>query len=104
MTLSRLLAGERTVGEMEDATGIGKRALSQQLAELRRAELVETRRAAKQVFYRLPNDNTALSVRTIEPIFGTGRAVATARSTSIAAPPLPTAIRVARPAASAPIE
>ncbi|HQT39162.1 MAG TPA: metalloregulator ArsR/SmtB family transcription factor, partial [Acidocella sp.] len=42
MILSNLIAGERTVSEIDEATGIGQPALSQQLAALRRAELVET--------------------------------------------------------------
>ena len=50
MILSRLLDGEHTVGDIEEATGIGQPALSQQLAELRRAALVQTRRAIKQVY------------------------------------------------------
>ena len=104
MILSRLLDGERTVGEIEEATGIGQPALSQQLAELRRAELVATRRAAKQVFYRLANDNTALCVRGIEAIFGSGRDVAAALSGVMAARPRQRPIRRAGAAAFAEVE
>jgi DNA-binding transcriptional ArsR family regulator len=53
MILSLLLEGEHMVGALEDATAIGQPAMSQQLAELRRAGLVVTRRAARQVFYRI---------------------------------------------------
>lgn len=53
MIASLLLQGERSVGALEAALGIRQPALSQQLAALRDAGLVETRRAAKQVFYRL---------------------------------------------------
>jgi DNA-binding transcriptional ArsR family regulator len=104
MILSRLLDGEGTVGEIEDATRIGQPALSQQLAELRRAELVETRRVAKQVFYRLANDNVALCVRSIEAIFGSGRDVAAALSGAMAARPRQTLIRRAGAAAFAQVE
>jgi DNA-binding transcriptional ArsR family regulator len=69
MILSYLLAGERTVGEIETATAIGQPALSQQLAELRRAALVETRRAAKQVYYKLADARVALCIRCLEAIF-----------------------------------
>ena len=69
MILSYLLAGEHTVGEIEAATAIQQPALSQQLAELRRAELVETRRAAKQVFYRLADAKVTLCVKCVEAIF-----------------------------------
>lgn len=70
MILSCLLRGERNVGEIADVTGIGQPALSQQLAELRRADLVQTRKEAKQVWYMLADDNVALCVRNIEAIFG----------------------------------
>lgn len=45
------MAGEKSVGELEALTGIGQPGLSQQLAILRKAQLVTTRRAAKQVYY-----------------------------------------------------
>lgn len=70
MILSSLLAGEKTVGQIDAATAIGQPALSQQLAELRRAELVRTRRAAKQVFYTLADDTVALCLRTMEAMMG----------------------------------
>ena len=43
--------GEKSVSEIETLTGIGQPGLSQQLAILRKAELVQARRAAKQVYY-----------------------------------------------------
>jgi DNA-binding transcriptional ArsR family regulator len=70
MILSCLLRGERNVGEISDTTGIGQPALSQQLAELRRAGLVSTRREAKQVWYSLADDGVTLCVRNMEAIFG----------------------------------
>ncbi|TNE43906.1 MAG: ArsR family transcriptional regulator [Sphingomonadales bacterium] len=45
--------GEKSVGELETLTGIGQPGLSQQLAILRKAELVRTRRESKLVFYSL---------------------------------------------------
>lgn len=70
MILSCLLHGERTVGGIETATGIGQPALSQQLAELRRAEMVKTRKEAKQVFYDLADEKVSLCVRSMEAILG----------------------------------
>ncbi len=70
MILSYLLRGEKTVGEIDAATGIGQPALSQQLAELRRADMVKTRRAAKQVYYDLADETICLCVRSMEAIFG----------------------------------
>ena len=57
--LQVLAAGERNVGEIEAAAGIGQPALSQQLAVLRSAGLVGTRRQAKLVFYRAESDTLA---------------------------------------------
>jgi len=70
MILSCLLRGERNVGEIDEATSIGQPALSQQLAALRRADLVRTRKEAKQVWYALADENVALCVRNMEAIFG----------------------------------
>ncbi|MDZ7588128.1 MAG: metalloregulator ArsR/SmtB family transcription factor [Parasphingorhabdus sp.] len=70
MILSCLLRGERTVGEIDIATGIGQPALSQQLAELRRNELVKTRRASKQIWYDLADDKVGICVRAMEAILG----------------------------------
>ena len=78
MILSRLLDGERTVGEIEEVTGIGQPALSQQLAELRRADVVKTRRASKQVYYALANEDVVTCVRGIEAMFGASGSVASA--------------------------
>lgn len=77
MILSCLLRGERTVGEIDEATSIGQPALSQQLAELRRAELVQTRRAAKQVYYDLADDLVRMRVRAIEAVVTGGGELAT---------------------------
>ena len=70
MILSCLLRGERSVGDIATATGIGQPTLSQQLAELRRASLVRTRKEAKLVWYALADDGVALCVRNMEAIFG----------------------------------
>jgi DNA-binding transcriptional ArsR family regulator len=54
LRLMLLLAqGEQAVGTLDALSGIGQPGLSQQLAILRKAGLVTTRRAAKQVYYRI---------------------------------------------------
>jgi DNA-binding transcriptional ArsR family regulator len=85
MILSRLIDGEHTVSEIDEATGIGQPALSQQLAELRRAAVVKTRREAKQVYYRLADENVRICVKGIEAMFGGSGDAATALSNAIAA-------------------
>ncbi|WP_076070558.1 ArsR/SmtB family transcription factor [Sphingomonas montana] len=54
-----LIHGERSVGEIEQATGVGQPGLSQQLGVLRKADLVHTRKDAKLVIYRLNRDRLA---------------------------------------------
>lgn len=51
--------GETSVGELEALTGIGQPGLSQQLAILRKAALVNTRRAAKLVYYSIAPEAVA---------------------------------------------
>lgn len=70
MILSALFDRELAVGAIDAETAIGQPALSQQLAELRRAGLVTTRRAAQQVLYRLADDRTAAIVRFVAAVFG----------------------------------
>ena len=51
---------ETSVGELENLTGVVQPGLSQQLGILRNAGLVATRREAKQVYYRLVPEATAI--------------------------------------------
>lgn len=53
MLLCQLAECERTVGELQELTGIGQPTLSQQLGVLRRDGLVDTRREGKFIWYRL---------------------------------------------------
>ena len=85
MILSCILDGERHVGEIEKASGVAQPALSQQLAELRRAELVATRRDAKLVYYSLANEGVALCVRTMEAMFGADERTAAAIGEAVGA-------------------
>jgi DNA-binding transcriptional ArsR family regulator len=61
-------------------------ALSQQLAELRRAGLVETRRAAKQVFSRLAGRDVLLCVKGVEAMADREGDLATALADILAEP------------------
>lgn len=69
MILSFLLGGEQSVGAIDAATGVGQPALSQQLAELRHAGLLTSRRAARQVYYRLADAGVESCMRAIETLF-----------------------------------
>lgn len=68
MILSYLLQGENSVSEIDAATNIGQPALSQQLAALRRAQVVQTRRDGKQIWYDLADDSARLCVRMMEAL------------------------------------
>ena len=54
-----LLDGERSVNELADAVDKAPAGVSQHLAKLRMARLVQTRRQANQVFYRISNEHVA---------------------------------------------
>jgi DNA-binding transcriptional ArsR family regulator len=95
MILATLLDGERSVGEIEAASGVCQPALSQQLADLRKGEAVEARRQSRQVYYRLAGDDVRHCVRSLCELFGS--------ATSAAAASLPAASRAGpdRPATAA---
>jgi DNA-binding transcriptional ArsR family regulator len=88
MILSCLLRGERNVAEIGEVTGIGQPALSQQLAELRRAELVSTRKEAKQVWYVLANASVGICVQSREPTAATRDQQGCARNRRVCKNPL----------------
>lgn len=68
MILSYLLRGESSVSEIDRSTGIGQPALSQQLAALRHADVVKTRREGKQICYDLADESVRICVRTMEAL------------------------------------
>jgi len=57
--MQALTGTERNVGEIDDAADIGQPTLSQQLAVLRNAGLVKTRKDAKLVYYRIDEGTLA---------------------------------------------
>ena len=54
--LNALVGAELNVGEIDDVAKIGQPGLSQQLSVLRKAGLVETRKEAKLVYYKLATE------------------------------------------------
>ncbi|WP_287966053.1 metalloregulator ArsR/SmtB family transcription factor [Diaphorobacter sp.] len=69
MLLCQLTEGERTVGELEQLTGIGQPTLSQQLGVLRRDRLVQTRREGKFIWYQLADDRALQLMQAIHRLF-----------------------------------
>jgi DNA-binding transcriptional ArsR family regulator len=58
-----LLGGESSVNDLASAVGKSPAGVSQHLAKLRMARLVQTRRQGIQVFYRIGNDHVGQLVR-----------------------------------------
>lgn len=61
---------ERNVGEIDEAADIGQPTLSQQLAVLRNAGLVTTRKDAKLVYYRIDDGRLAKVVDAVGHLSG----------------------------------
>ncbi len=70
--MQALTGTERNVGEIDDAAEIGQPTLSQQLAVLRNAGLVKTRKDAKLVYYRIDDDRLS---KVVDAAGGAWRAV-----------------------------
>lgn len=69
MLVCTLVDGEYSVGELEEKLDIHQPNLSQQLNVLREAQIVETRRDGKQIFYRLTAEKAAQLVGALYTIF-----------------------------------
>lgn len=69
MVLCQLLNGEHSAGALQDASGLSQSALSQHLARLREEGLVETRREAQTIYYRLADPNVARVLATLAEIY-----------------------------------
>lgn len=53
LILCELAKGERSVGTLQQAVGLSQSALSQHLAKLRDAGMVDTRRESQTIYYRI---------------------------------------------------
>lgn len=69
MIVCTLAEGEFSVGQLEQELGIHQPSLSQQLTVLRDAGIVETRRDAKQIFYRLTEAKAERLIQSLYAIF-----------------------------------
>lgn len=68
--LKALSGAERNVGEIDDVAQIGQPMLSQQLAVLRNAGLVKTRKDGKLVFYQLDESKFGVLSRMLDQLAG----------------------------------
>ncbi|RWH81303.1 MAG: ArsR family transcriptional regulator [Mesorhizobium sp.] len=69
MILCHLLDGETSVNELAELVAMNQSALSQQLAKLRALKLVNTRRDAQQVYYRLASVEVERILQTLYGIY-----------------------------------
>jgi DNA-binding transcriptional ArsR family regulator len=69
MILCHLLDGETTVNELAELVAMNQSALSQQLSKLRALKLVDTRRDAQQVCYRLASAEVERILQTLYGIY-----------------------------------
>ena len=69
MVLCQLVDGEHSAGALQEMSGLSQSALSQHLARLREEDLVETRREAQTIYYRLADPNAARLLETLVAIY-----------------------------------
>ncbi len=69
MVVCALVEGEKSVRELEDALGIRQPGLSQQLAGLREAGLIQGRKEGKHIFYHLADPRAVALVSTMYRLF-----------------------------------
>ena len=68
--VNRLYQGELCVNDISESIGLSVSAISHQLALLKRAKLVASRREGKSVFYRLSDDHVETIVGTAQEHLG----------------------------------
>jgi DNA-binding transcriptional ArsR family regulator len=69
MILCSLIDGELSVTELNNRTNLSQSALSQHLASLRNAGLVQTRREAQTIFYQLQGDKAIQVITVLKSIY-----------------------------------
>ncbi len=65
LVLCNLIHGERSVGDLQKIVGLSQSALSQHLAVLRRMKLVQVRRSAQTIYYRLSGREVTAILNTL---------------------------------------
>lgn len=67
--LCELSAGEKSVGELVQRSGLSQSALSQHLARLRADDLVATRREAQSIYYSVADPKVVKIVRLLFQLY-----------------------------------
>jgi len=69
MILCTLQDQEMTVGELNNLIPLSQSALSQHLAALRKAQLVQTRKESQQIYYTVTSDKPAHIIGALKHIY-----------------------------------
>ena len=69
MILCHLVAGERSVSELEELVGARQAAVSQQLARLRLEGLVKSRRDGKAIYYSIGDEKVERLISALHTLF-----------------------------------
>ncbi len=69
LILCSLAAGEKSVGQIEEACGASQSAVSQFLKGMRLEGLIESRREGKQVYYKITDKRVDQLMRSLYQIF-----------------------------------
>jgi len=80
LILCTLAGGELSVSELNERIPMSQSALSQQLAVLRREDLVETRRVAQTIYYSLAPSKAAAIIEVLRRLYCGGRRKGASRS------------------------
>jgi len=67
--LCELSGGERSAGELVEASGLSQSALSQHLARLREDGLVSTRRDAQTIYYSLADERARRLIKLLYELY-----------------------------------
>jgi ArsR family transcriptional regulator, virulence genes transcriptional regulator len=67
--LCELVGGEKSAGELVEASGLSQSALSQHLARLRKDGLVATRRDAQTIYYSLSDDKVQRLIKLLYELY-----------------------------------
>lgn len=69
MVLCKLVDGEASVGELQDAVGLNQSAMSQHLALLRQNRLVARTRRGQYIYYRIVSEDALAIMKTLHARF-----------------------------------
>jgi DNA-binding transcriptional ArsR family regulator len=69
LVLCNLIHGEKSVGDLQRIIGLSQSALSQHLAVLRRMKLVQIRRSAQTIYYRLAGREVTAILTTLYGLY-----------------------------------